>query len=407
MAVPGLYDRKVIGWALSADMEAVHTTIPALEMAFANRQPREGLLFHSDQGVQYCAKAFREALPARCPNHCGLLHISGFSVIVVRQVKMTDSPKVSVIILTYNRPRFIRRAVDSILGQDFTEFELILIDNGSTDDTGKICEGIVSENGAIRFIRRDNSSIGAGRNAGLDAARGSYIAFIDDDDYAYPDMLSFLYNLAETHGADISFCGSDKELPGGVIQPQFLFDELLVLRPEEAVIELLERRLLNLATPTKLFKKHLFKNERFKEDRRYDDISTTYKLFAGAAKIAGYGIPKYCFNRHGGNNSGFTDNDKKLDPAQLEEYFTTYRERTAWLIEKLPAISEYVHYSEWSFLLSMYRKIVVNNLTNCAEQRKYCDSYLCGAGNRHLKSPWIKPFEFEYVKLHNETSALK
>jgi hypothetical protein len=220
-------------------------------------------------------------------------------------------------------------------------------------------------------------------------------------------MLSFLYSLAETHGADISFCGSDKELPGGIVQPQFLFDELLILKPEDAVIELLERRLLNLATPTKLFKKTLFKNERFREDRKYDDISTTYKLFAGASRIAARGIPKYCFNRHGGNNSGFTDNDKMLIPAQLEEYFTTYRERTAWLIERLPAISEYVHYSEWSFLLSMYRKIVTNNLTDCAEQRNYCDAYLREAGDRHIKSPWIKPFEFDYLKLYRETSGLK
>jgi transposase InsO family protein len=66
-AVLDLNDRKVIGWALSADMEAVHTTIPALEMAFANRPARDGLLFHSDRGVQYCARAFREALQAFCP----------------------------------------------------------------------------------------------------------------------------------------------------------------------------------------------------------------------------------------------------------------------------------------------------------------------------------------------------
>jgi glycosyltransferase involved in cell wall biosynthesis len=295
-----------------------------------------------------------------------------------------------------------------VLAQDFGGFELILIDNGSTDaEAARVCKEIAAKNGAIRFIRRENSNIGAGRNAGLDAARGNYIAFVDDDDYAYSDMLSFLYDLAVTHRADISFCGSDKELPGAVVQPQFLFDELLILTPEDAVIELLERRLLNLATPTKLFRKSLFGRERFREDRRYDDISTTYKLFAAAKKIAGHGIPKYCFNRHGGNNSGFTDNDKKLAPEQLEEYFTTYRERTAWLVEKLPAISEYIHYSEWSFLLSMYRKIVSNNLKNCEKQRQYCDAYLHDAGNRHLASPWIKPFEFEYLKLYRETTALK
>jgi transposase InsO family protein len=62
-----LYDRKVIGWALSAGMDAVHTTNPALETAFANRRPRDGLIFHSDRGVQYCARAFLETIQARCP----------------------------------------------------------------------------------------------------------------------------------------------------------------------------------------------------------------------------------------------------------------------------------------------------------------------------------------------------
>jgi transposase InsO family protein len=63
-----LFDRKVIGWALSADMEACHTVIPALDMAVRNRTPRAGLIFHSDRGVQYCAKSFREKLMGRCPS---------------------------------------------------------------------------------------------------------------------------------------------------------------------------------------------------------------------------------------------------------------------------------------------------------------------------------------------------
>jgi transposase InsO family protein len=66
-AVLDLYNRKVIGWALSSDMEAAHTTIPALRMAFSKGAPREGLLFHSDRGVQYCAKSFRALLQEYCP----------------------------------------------------------------------------------------------------------------------------------------------------------------------------------------------------------------------------------------------------------------------------------------------------------------------------------------------------
>jgi glycosyltransferase involved in cell wall biosynthesis len=316
-------------------------------------------------------------------------------------------PEISVIILTFNRKQFLERALKSIFAQTFTDFELILIDNGSTDEgSRKECERLVTAYPAIRFIRRKDSNIGAGRNAGIDAARAPWIAFIDDDDVAYPEMLSFLYRLVVDHQADISFCGSDKGLPDERVVPQFVFDELKIMNCEESVIELLERKLLNLATPTKLFSAALFKGERFPEDKKYDDISATYKLFACAHRVAAQGVPLYCFSRHEGNNSGFTDNDKMLSPVQLEEYFTAYRERTEYLVKKLPAISDYVHYSEWSFLLSMYRKIRVHNLTNCAAQKAYCAAYLENAGDRHVQSPWIKPFEFDYLKLYYDTRGL-
>jgi glycosyltransferase involved in cell wall biosynthesis len=311
---------------------------------------------------------------------------------------MKDNPEITVIILTYNRAQYVGRAVRSVQAQTFRDFELILIDNGSTDNgnTGAVCRELVREYPAIRFIRRENSTIGAGRNAGLDLARGRYIAFIDDDDYAYPDMLAFLYRLIIDHQADISFCGSDKEVEGKVV-PQFVFDDVLVLPPEEAVIELLERQKLNIATPTKLFRADLFKTLRFSETTKYDDISMTYKLFAAAGKIVAHGVPQYCFVRHGENNSAFTNKDTLITPEQLEAYFEVYRERTTWLLEKLPAIAGYINYSEWSFLLSMYRKIVVNKLKNCAAQKAYCEVYLREAGDRYVGSPWIKGFEREWI----------
>jgi glycosyltransferase involved in cell wall biosynthesis len=317
--------------------------------------------------------------------------------------KVTQKTEISVIILTRNRPQYLERSVRSIINQTFTDFELILINNGSDDNgsTAAVCEKLCAEFKNIRFISRENSNIGAGRNVGIDAAVGNYIAFADDDDYAYPTMLSFLYTLITDHQADISFCGSDKEVEGKVT-PQFAFDELLVMEPEKAIYELLERRLLNLATPTKLFKKELLNTLRFSETDKYDDISATYKFFASALKIAAQGIPQYCFVRHGGNNSGFTDDDTMLDPEQLEAYFAAYRERTVYLLEKLPRIAEYVRYSEWSFLLSMYRKIVVNNLANCVARREYIERYLEAASARYVNTLFIQPFELEYLSLFRE-----
>jgi glycosyltransferase involved in cell wall biosynthesis len=309
---------------------------------------------------------------------------------------VADIPAVSVILLTHNRPQFLERAFASIIGQSFKDYEFILIDNGSQDDTtNKICKKLSAGYPAIRFMRRDNGNIGAGRNAGIDISRGRYIAFVDDDDYAYPDMLGFLYGLAVENQADISFCGSDKEVDGKVL-PQFVFDELLIMKPEQAVYELLERRLLNLATPTKLFNKELFNVVRFSETEIYDDITLTYKLFANASKVCARGTPLYCFVRHQNNNSGFTDNDQELNPFQLEAYFKAYRDRTEFLTQKLPVIAEYVRYSEWSFLLSMYRKITMNKLKNCSNQLNYIVCYLDNAGNSYLSSSWIKEFEYEY-----------
>jgi len=314
------------------------------------------------------------------------------------------NPKISVIILTYNRPQFLERSVRSILTQTFSDFELILINNGSDDSgaTSAACEKLCTEYNKIKFISRKNNNIGAGRNAGINASKGEYIAFVDDDDYAYSDMLSFLYKLITLHQADISFCGSDKEVMGSITQ-QFIFNELLIMEPEKAVYELLERRLLNLATPTKLFRKVLFNSLRFSETDKYDDISLTYKLFIYAIRIVGLGIPQYCFVRHSSNNSGFTDADTLLKPEQLESYFAAYRERTIYISEKLPNIAEYAKYSEWSFLLSMYHKMVINNITNCSSQLEYTKKYLKETGDYYVTSLFVKPFELEYLQFFNKS----
>jgi glycosyltransferase involved in cell wall biosynthesis len=307
--------------------------------------------------------------------------------------------------LTYNRPKYLRKAFESVLAQTFKDYEIILVDNGSTDgETSSLCRRLLENHTNVRLLQRTDSNIGAGRNQALDAALGRYITYVDDDDYAHPELLEFLYKLALDFGADISFCGSYKQIEGRPPLIQFEFNKRFVMPPEEAVYELLERRITNSALCPKLFKTELCRQFRFPNNRKYDDITLAYKLFATANKTAACGVPLYTFLRHGGNNSGFTSDDKLLQSRQLEEYFSVYRERTVWLCRKLPSIAEYINYSEWSFLLSMYRKITVNNLRQCSEQRSYCASYLEKAGDRYIKSPWIKDFEFDYLDLYRKTA---
>ena len=99
---------------------------------------------------------------------------------------------ISVLMLTYNREKMVGRAIESIMAQTYRDFEFIIVDNGSTDRSGAVAEEYAARDSRIRVIHRARGNIGAGRNTALDAARGEYLTFIDDDDWAEPDFLAFL-----------------------------------------------------------------------------------------------------------------------------------------------------------------------------------------------------------------------
>lgn len=294
---------------------------------------------------------------------------------------------ISVIMLTYNRENFVSRAIESILRQTYRDFEFVVVDNGSTDGSGQIADEYAAEDGRVRVIHRQRGSIGAGRNTGLDAARGEYIAFIDDDDWAEPDFLSFLLELLEENQADVSICGAADKV----------FDEKKVMTAEEALIELMWRKKYNMAFPTKLFRRELMETVRFPEDGSYDDIALMYRLLAEAKRVAYHGLPKYTFCRHEGNNSAWTTNHALLTPETLEEYLTAYRTRTEWLSERFPDSAAAFRYFEWSFMLSMVEKIDRLKISACGIQRTRMEEELKMHRGEFLNAPEILDFEKKWV----------
>ncbi|WP_325199536.1 glycosyltransferase family 2 protein [Oscillibacter sp.] len=294
---------------------------------------------------------------------------------------------ISVIMLTYNREKLVSRAIESILAQTYRDFEFLIVDNGSTDRSGQIAEEYAAGDGRIRVIHRERGNIGSGRNAGLDAAKGDSIAFIDDDDWAEPDFLEFLLALLEENGADVAICGAaDKS-----------FDEKKVMTAEEALIELMWRKKYNMAFPTKLFRRELMEHLRFPEDGAYDDIALMYRLLAEAETVAYHGLPKYTFYRHEGNNSAWTTNHSLLTPETLEEYLRAYRARTVWLSERFPAGAASFRYFEWSFMISMVEKIDRLGLKDCEPQRKAMERELSAGREEFLRAPELLPFEREWM----------
>ena len=295
---------------------------------------------------------------------------------------------ISVLMLTYNREKMVGRAIESILAQTYRDFEFIIVDNGSTDRSGAVAEEYATRDSRIRVIHRARGNIGAGRNTALDAARGEYLTFLDDDDWAEPDFLAFLLELLEENDADVAICGATGRV----------YDEKKVMSAEEALIELMWRKKYNVAFPTKLFRRELMEHLRFPVDGKYDDIALMYRLLAEAKRVAYHGLPKYTFYRHPGNNSAWTTDHSKLTPETLQEYLDAYRTRTQWLSEKFPNSAEAFQYFEWSFMISMVEKVARYGIMACESQKAAMTRILREHQGEFLGSPHILDFERNWME---------
>lgn len=272
---------------------------------------------------------------------------------------------ISVIMLTFNRENYIEKMIKDILNQTYTDFEYIIVDNGSSDNSGMIADRYAQKDKRIKVIHLNKPfSIGYGRNTGLDIAKGEYITFVDDDDRVKNNYLEVLVDMLEDNEADISVCGIEEQR-GKEIVPQCVFHDKYIFSGEEAVIELMKREKIRAGLPTKLIKKTLFEDIRFEENCRSEDARTSYKIFAEAKKVVVYGIPLYCAVKHENNNSAFTNDFSQLTYQILHEYMDTYNLRLQYLLKKFPDNEQFWHYIVWSFMISMCEKVTTFQIDEC------------------------------------------
>lgn len=288
-------------------------------------------------------------------------------------------PLISVILITYNREQYLPVMLDSLLKQTFTDFELILVNNGATDSTASICQAYAKKDARIKRLTIDKN-IGAsfGRNTGLKAVTGEYIAFVDDDDRCEPEMLAHLAELAKTENADIAMCGSYNDF-GDRLEPYFIHDERIVLNRLDGLRELLKRKLYNVAPPTKLFRRELWEDLTYPDNVLVDDIHIVYKAFERAQTVAVWNKPLYYFRKHATNMTTFIHNTQ-MTPALLDEYLAMYETRAQYLIERAPEIESDVDASMISFMENMCRNILDNNLSDCNEQLAFMKNHLTERG---------------------------
>lgn len=199
--------------------------------------------------------------------------------------------KISVIVAVYNVDKYIDKCIKSILGQTFKEFELLLINDGSTDKSREICESYFNGNEKIKLINKSNGGLSDARNLGLDIAKGEYITFVDGDDSIDSDYLERLYNNAVSNDADISAC-SFKRIIGDAIIYEDIREIAITLNRNEAMEEYLkESKTCSVIACCKLFKKEIFNNIRFPLGRIHEDNFTAHLLINKCNK---YSYISYC-----------------------------------------------------------------------------------------------------------------
>ena len=194
-------------------------------------------------------------------------------------------PAISIIVPVYNTEKYLRRCIDSILAQTFTDFELILIDDGSPDNCGKICDEYARRDNRIHVIHQENGGLSAARNAGIDWAFANsdseWLTFIDSDDWVHVDFLISLYHLAKFSHSHISRCYLSTA-SNDINNDDGEYARVKVELPEKAYIT----KTCDMSACGKLYQKELFKNIRYPIGKLHEDAFTTYRVLFSVDRIS-------------------------------------------------------------------------------------------------------------------------
>ena len=198
---------------------------------------------------------------------------------------------ISVIIPVYNTEKYLAECVESVLNQTFTDYELILVDDGSTDGSGALCDSYAENDGRVKVIHKENGGASSARNAGLDIAKGNYIYFIDSDDHIEPEAFEKLITCAKESDADLVFYEADTFNDTGSNNAGGNYTHLGNYTPcsgLEMTARLLEKKQFRIVPWLYIFSRRLAVKSgiRFVEGIMFEDSVFTFNIFTLASKIA-------------------------------------------------------------------------------------------------------------------------
>lgn len=285
--------------------------------------------------------------------------------------------KVSIIIPFYNSENYLSRCIESAAGQTYSDIEIILINDGSTDGSEKVCMSYAQSDPRIRLITQDNKGVSVARNAGLDAATGDLISFIDSDDYVENDYIEYLAGLLEKSGSDMACCGHEDNK--NTSEPR------IITGSEECLKDYLTSKDIFASVWGKIYRRSLFDGIRFPEGKRFEDNFVLFRLIGRCSLVAVGYLPKYHYiiRPESFVSESFSSSQMDVIDAMLEQ-----REFVA---------------KEYPALLPHANALVVYAANRCLT--KMADSNVCDEECINRVKPLYKEYGNDFLKGNSSSSA--
>lgn len=220
---------------------------------------------------------------------------------------------ISVIVPIYNVEQYLDKCINSILNQTYKNIEVILVDDGSPDNCGRICDNYSKKDSRIKVIHKENGGLSDARNVGIDNANGKYICFVDSDDYIENRYIELLYKAIKENNVDIAQCGIKKISDDEILIENIGYKNDGVKKSKKMLEDLYTTNWENIVVWNKMYLRELFDNIRFPKGKIHEDEYTTYKILYKTENVAILNKCLYNYRQNVDSITGKKFNMKRLD----------------------------------------------------------------------------------------------
>lgn len=318
---------------------------------------------------------------------------------------------VSVIIPVYMSEQYLNRCIESACRQTYENIEIVLIDDGSTDQSSEICDRWKEKDNRIKVIHQQNQGISVARNVGIEKSNGKYIVMLDSDDYLFPEMIKRMYSIQEKYDTDLVICGFEKGKSETFEGLQSLNPQIEIIDSQTALMRIYEsdeKALQYVAPWAKLYKKKLFKDIRYPTGKIFEDIYVTHQILYRCNRIAVTSQKMLYYYQHPESIMNRKFHIKKLDYLEALKRRIDFFEENK--LEKLKIIAgdEYIHSLIWEY--SRTRDLIKNKDAMSEIVSRYRKIYKWGYSSKRYPQEtklflWLFYLNPEFVMLYWKIEA--